>query len=339
MNLSRRTILKSAALGLGALGAGIATRAAGPFARVNTVLGPIKPDTLGVTLMHEHILVDFVGADRIAPGRYDAEEVIRTALRYLRKLRDAGCRTLVECTPAFLGRNPALLTRLSEASRLQIVTNTGIYGASADKYVPRFAFQETAEQLAARWTREAREGIPPTGVRPGFIKTGTDAGPLSPINERLISAAALTHLRTGLVIASHTGDGVAAMAQLAVLKKYAVPPSSWIWVHAQNERNREMHRRAAELGAWVEFDGISEQTLELHVELVMEMKRLRLLKRVLISQDAGWYHVGEAAGGSFRGYDFLFSRFLPRARKSGLEENDIRLLLVENPQRALTPLS
>ena len=69
------------------------------------------------------------------------------------------------------------------------------------------------------------------------------------------------------------------------------------------------------------------------------MKRLRLLNRVLVSQDAGWYHVGEVAGGSFRGYDFLFSRFLPRARKSGLEEKDIHLLLVENPQRALTPLS
>jgi predicted metal-dependent phosphotriesterase family hydrolase len=339
MSLSRRTILKGAALGLGVLGAEIATRATGPAARIKTVLGPIKPDSLGVTLMHEHILVDFVGADRIAPGRYDREEVIRTVLPHLQELRAAGCRTLVECTPAFLGRDPSLLTRLSEASSLQIVTNTGIYGASADKYVPRFAFQETAEQLAARWTREARKGIPPTGVRPGFIKTGTDAGPLSPINRRLVSAAALTHLRTGLVIASHTGDGVAAMAQLDVLKKYAVPLSSWIWVHAQNERDREMHRRAAEMGAWVEFDGISEQTLELHVELVMGMKRMGLLNRVLISQDAGWYHVGEPAGGSFRGYDFLFSRFILQARKSGLEENDIHLLLVENPQRALTPMS
>ena len=100
-----------------------------------------------------------------------------------------------------------------------------------------------------------------------------------------------------------------------------------------------MHQRAAKMGAWVEFDGISEQTLELHVELVMRMKRLRLLNRVLISQDAGWYHVGEAAGGNFRGYDFLFSTFLPRARKCGLEEKEIHLLLVENPQRALTPLS
>jgi len=339
MSLSRRTILKGAALGLGTLGAGLLPRAAGAVAGINTVLGPIPPETLGMTLMHEHILVDFVGADRIAPGRYDAAEVIRTVLPHLRKLRAAGCKTLVECTPAYLGRDPALLTQLSRGSSLQIITNTGFYGASADKYVPPFAFRETAEQLSARWTREARKGIPPSGVRPGFIKIGADAGPLSPINTKLVSAAAITHLRTGLVIASHTGDGVAAIAQLGVLKKYAVSPSAWIWVHAQNERDRALHRRAAEMGAWVEFDGISEQTMELHVELLMGMKRFQLLNRVLISQDAGWYHVGEPGGGSFRGYDFLFSSFLPLARKSGLDDKDIRLLLVENPQRALTPSS
>jgi len=37
-----------------------------------------------------------------------------------------------------------LLRRLSQASGLQMMTNTGLYGAAQNKYVPRFAYAETA---------------------------------------------------------------------------------------------------------------------------------------------------------------------------------------------------
>ena len=254
----------------------------------------------------------------------------------MKSVRALGGETLVECTPAYLGRDPGLLAQLSQASGLQIITNTGFYGAAGGKYVPRFAYSETAKEIAARWVGEFRDGIPPTGIRPGFIKIGVDAGPLSEINAKLVSAAALTHLQTGLVIASHTGDGVAAVAQLSLLKKHAVPPSAFIWVHAQDEKNTSLHRRAAAEGAWIEFDGISEESLSQNVAWVVEMKQAGYLQHVLISQDAGWYHVGEAGGGSFRGYDLLFTRFLPELRKAGLKESDVRTLIIDNPRRALT---
>jgi phosphotriesterase-related protein len=333
--MNRRDFLKSAVLVMGASKA-----LAGPLAsqaEVNTVLGPVPASSLGQTLMHEHVLVDFVGAEKIAPGRYDAQEVVRIVLPHLQEAKSLGCETLVECTPAYLGRDPRLLARLSQASGLHIITNTGFYGAAGGRYVPRLAYSETAEQLAARWTREFTDGIPPLGIPPGFIKTGVDAGPLSAINTKLLSAAALTHLRMGLVIASHTGDGIAAMAQLALLKKYGVPPSAFIWVHAQNEKDLSLHRRAAAEGAWVEFDGISEETLEKHKALVLEMRRAGFLHRVLLAQDAGWYHVGEPGGGSFRDYGLLFSRFLPELREAGLSPSEIQILIAQNPRQALLP--
>jgi phosphotriesterase-related protein len=235
-----------------------------------------------------------------------------------------------------MGRDPGLLAQLSQASGLQIITNAGFYGAAGGKYVPRFAYSETAKEIAGRWVGEFRNGIPATGIRPGFIKIGVDAGPLSEINAKLVSAAAITHLQTGLVIASHTGDGVAAAAQLSLLKRYAVPPSAFIWAHAQDEKNTSLHRRAAEEGAWIEFDGISEEGLSQNVASVVEMKQAGYLQHVLISQDAGWYHVRERGGGNFRGYDLLFARFLPELRKAGLKESDVRTLIIENPRRALT---
>jgi predicted metal-dependent phosphotriesterase family hydrolase len=311
-----------------------APRPAGP--RVNTVRGPVAPGDLGVTLMHEHVLVDFVGADKVSRGRYDADEVFRAALPHLLAVRAMGCRTLVECTPAWLGRDPALLRRLSAASRLHIVTNTGYYGAAEDKFVPPHAYTETADQLAARWTAELRDGIEGTGIRPGLLKIGVDKGALSAIDRKLIVAAARCHRQTGLLIGVHTGDGAAALDILETLKAEGVAPEAYLWIHAQNESDRSIHVKAAEAGAWVEFDGIGPHSLDGHVEAVTEMIRRGHLGRLLVSQDAGWYHVGEPGGGAYRGYTYLFETFLPALRQKGATEAQTRTLLVENPARALT---
>jgi predicted metal-dependent phosphotriesterase family hydrolase len=302
-----------------------------------TVLGPIVPVQLGRTLIHEHIMVDFIGADAIRPGRYDPEDVFLKALPHLRQVKSAGCNSLVDCTPAYIGRDPGLLRRLSQASGLQIVTNTGLYGAAHDKYVPKFGYAETAQQLAARWVKEFEDGIEPSGVRPGIIKIGVDSGPLSEIDAKLVKAAAITHQQTGLTIASHTGDGVAAMAQISTLKSHGVA-EGFVWVHAQNETDTQLHLRAADAGAWVEFDGVSSSTAEKHVELVLRMKQAGYLSRVLLSQDSGWYHVGEPGGGNFRPYDFLFREFLPLLGRRGVSETEIDTLMVHNPRTVLTRL-
>ena len=269
-------------------------------------------------------LVDFVGADKVSPQRYNAEEVFQTALPHLKSLRAAGCRTLVECTPAFIGRDVNLLKRLASASGLHIITNTGFYGAANDKYVPAIARQETAEQLAARWTREFQEGIDGTGIRPGIMKIGVDPGPLSEIDAKLVRAAAKTHLQTGLTIASHTGDGVAALEELEILKQEGVHPGAFIWVHAQSEGNVKHHLNAAEQGAWVEFDGISEASAEKHLQLVKGMFDQGFSNRLLISQDSGWYHVGEPKGGNYRSYTFVFANFIPLLRRAGISTEHVR---------------
>jgi len=327
--MNRRNFLEIVGVGLGAeLSAGVFSLPCAANARalpghVMTVLGPIAPGDLGQTLIHEHVMVDFIGAGKIARGRYNPEEVFLKALPRLCKVKSAGC-------------DPELLRRLSQASGLQIVTNTGFYGAAQDKYVPGFAYKESAAQLSARWIEEFENGIPPSGIRPGIIKIGVDAGPLSEIDAKLVEAAAATHQRTGLTIASHTGDGVAAMAQIAALTSRHVHPSAFIWVHAQNEPDKNLHLRAAGSAAWVEFDGISRATAAKHVDLVLTMKRAGHLDRVLLSQDSGWYHVGEPGGGDFRPYDFIFDGFLPLLRKAGISEQDVETLMVRNPRAVLT---
>ena len=301
---------------------------------IHTVRGPIDAGQMGVTLVHEHVLVDFVGAAKVARSRYDADEAFRTILPHLQDLQKRGCRTLLECTPAYLGRDPLLLRRLSEASGLHIVTNTGYYGAWQDLFLPPHAFTETARQLAARWTAEVRGGIEGTGVRPGFVKIGIDSGPLSDVDRKLVEAAALCHLDTGLAFAIHTSDDPPALEILDVLGRLGVPPSAWVWVHASREAKLSSRDWVARQGAWVELDKLAPETLDAHVEGVLDLAGRGLLDRVLVSQDAGWYHVGEAKGGEYRPYTFLFDAFVPALRARGLGEADIRTLLVENPARA-----
>lgn len=305
-------------------------------ARIMTVSGPIDAADLGVTLPHEHVLVDFVGADKVIPDRYDADEVFRTMLPHLERVRGAGCRSLMECTPAYLGRDPKLLVRLSKESGVQLLTNTGYYGAAGNKYLPAFARDASADELAARWLKEWEDGIDGTGVRPGFLKIGVDAGPLSELHRKLVRAAARTHRRSGLTIACHTGDGRAALDQLAVLKEEGVSPAAWVWVHANAERDPAVHLEAARAGGWVEFDGVSPQDGGRHAQLVLNLHRENLLGHVLISQDAGWYNVGTPAGGNVRPFDYLLTKFLPALKEAGLTDREVRRLTVDNPREAFT---
>lgn len=336
--MNRRRFIESLAAGgicQSLFGVSTPLSAQQPSGQVNTVLGAIPREKLGMTLMHEHVLVDFIGADKVSRERYNAEEVFKVALPFLRRVYALGCRSLVECTPAYLGRDPELLRRLSEASGLNILTNTGYYGASNDKYVPQHAFAATAEELAAGWIREFQDGIEGTRIRPGIMKISVDKGSLSEIDAKLVRAAALTHLKTGLTIASHTEDGTSALEELDLLNREGVAGSAFIWVHAHIEPQTEKQIKAAQRGAWIEYDGISEKSLEQHVKLVKLMIDAGLIHRTLISQDAGWYNVGEPGGGQYRSYDALFALFIPALRKSGVSEQQIRQLLIENPRKAL----
>jgi len=303
---------------------------------IMTVNGPITPDEMGVTLTHEHILVDFIGADSITYQRWDRLKVVDKALPYLKQIRDLGCQTFFECTPAYIGRDPILLKTLSDSSGLNILTNTGYYGASNNKYIPQHAYEETADQLASRWISEWENGIENTGIKPGFIKIGVMSGNLSDLHKKLVMAAARTHLKTGLTIASHTGPAIPAFEELEILQQEGVAPDAFVWVHAQSEKDLSYHIKAAIMGAWISLDGINDNNIEEYVKMIENLKSNELLNKVLLSHDAGWYRPGEENGGNYRGYATLFEKLIPALRNAQFTENEINQLMVKNPAEAFT---
>jgi len=303
-----------------------------------TVRGPIRSTQMGTTLSHEHVLANFQAlAEREKqPWTYDQDEVVKVVLPYLEQVKKLGCRTFIDCTAVALGRDPRLLRRLSEKTGLHIVTVTGNYAAVNAQFLPPYVFSDSVDALAQRWIREAKNGIDGTDIRPGLIKLGFNGGPLTETEQKIIRAASIAHQQTGLTIGAHTGPAVSAFAQLSMLEKTGVHPSAWIWIHAQNEPEHSQHVKAARMGAWVSFDGVSPATLGKHVELVKSMRNEGLLHCVLVSQDAGWYHVGQPHGGTFRTFETVFTEFIPAIRAAGFTEADIRTLFVDNPAKAFS---
>lgn len=310
-----------------------------------TVDGPLPVDSMGRSLIHEHVFLDWSPADSIDPAAWDTDAAYAVILPFLQEARRAGVQTILECTPNYLGRHPALLQRLATATGLHLLTNTGYYGARNDQHIPRHAFEESPEQLARRWTQEYENGISGTDVRPGFIKIGVDGdSTLSPIDEKLVRAAALTHLATGLTIVAHTGPDAPARQEVAILQKLGVSPEAWVWTHAQNGTSKT-HVELARQGAWISLDGLGwidpadhggdSSALFSYLDQIEHLKKNGLLPRTLLSHDAGWYTHGEADGGAFyKPYTPLFELVIPALRRRGFTEEDFRQLLEINPGNA-----
>ena len=301
-----------------------------------TVNGPIDPEKLGTTLPHEHFMVDFIGADSTGYFRWNKDRVIARVLPYLLEAKKAGVSTIVECTPAYLGRDPVLLLRLSRESGVNIITNTGYYGAIQNKALPKEAFTMSVDQMADVWIGEWQNGIESTGVRPGFIKIAVAGDSvLSPIHINLVRAAARTHLKTGLSINAHTGPQAPAKAEVQILKEEGVDPSAFIWTHAQGGSSTAQIELAKE-GCWISLDNVMSENIDQYVSMLIALKEQDLLHRVLISHDAGWYDVIDPQSVTYRGYTALFTDLKPALLGKGFTEDDWRLLTVTNPREAYT---
>jgi len=256
--------------------------------------------------------------------------------------KENGVKTIIEATPQWLGRDPMLLKSLSRVSGVNFITNTGYYGAQSNKFIPRSFFEMDARKIAGLWIEEYKNGIEGTGIKPGFIKIAVNPDDhLSPEHIKIIKAASIAHLETGLVIASHTGPDSPAFEQINILKQSGADPSAFIWVHAQRG-SIEGNIRAAREGTWISLDNIrirnnepgSPNSIEWYADRIARLKDEGLLEKVLISHDSGWYDPAKPHGGNFNGYNDIFDAFLPALKNKGFTDDDIDQILVKNPGMA-----
>jgi phosphotriesterase-related protein len=307
---------------------------------VQTVLGPIDPATLGVTLPHEHTQI----ALWQIPDRWDYWQLTRDApviLAELARFREAGGGAIVDLTPVGTGRDPLWLQGLAHASGLHVVMGCGWYRGA---YYPAEALidRRSVDALADELVREATEGVGSSGVRAGIIgEIGTDKPWLSAAEERVHRAAARAAKRTGLAITTHGVLSPVGLDQLTVFEEEGADPGRVIIGHADSWPHLDHHLAIVERGATVEFDflGMSFTPQERHgegriVELLTALLSRGHVDRILLSQDVCHDSQLSCYGGN--GYTYLADTFLPRLRSAGVSEIEIETMTVANPRRLLT---
>jgi len=288
-----------------------------------------------IWLSHEHILVDFIGADSIQPHTWNHDSIIKEVIPYLEELKEFNVNYFVDATPNYLGRDVILLEKIAKKTGVRIITNTGLYGARNNEFIPQYAHEMTAEDLAEMWINEYENGINKTSIKPGFIKISVDnSDSLDIMHQKLVKAAALTHLETGLTIASHTGNSKGLWPQLKILKENGVSPESFIWVHAQGEDNNNNYLKAAEMGCWISLDGIGWE-LEKHIEKILFAKRNGILDRILISHDSGWYDP-QKENQTIKPFTNIFKQLYPELKSHGFTDDEFKLLISINPSKAFS---
>jgi predicted metal-dependent phosphotriesterase family hydrolase len=310
------------------------------MAHVQTVLGPIDPATLGVTLPHEHTQIALWHIE----SRWDYWQLTRDAdliATELRAFRDAGGGTIVDLTLPGVGRDPAWLQGVARATGLNVVMGCGWYRTAY--YPPELLVdRRSVDSLADELVGEISAGAGDSGVRPGIIgEIGTDKPWISALEERVHRAAARAARRTGLALTTHAVLSPVGLDQLKIFEAEGADPTRVVIGHADSYPHLDHYLAIVERGASVEFDflGMSFTPAERLgegrvIELLCELLARGHVERVLLSQDV--CHDSQLSHYGGNGYTYLARTFLPRLREAGVSDAEIATMTVDNPRRLLT---
>jgi phosphotriesterase-related protein len=305
---------------------------------LQTIKGPIPVNDFGLILPHEHLFTDLRGPSTPGYAVAEIQDVLRKVSPFLKEAFSSGVTGLVECSTVGVGRNIQILKAISDTTPIHIIIPTGVY---REEYIPIKMKPMATEELGQQWIQELSEGIEGSEMRAGFIKISmSDDGPTK-LEERSLQAASIASQQTGVVVASHTANGIVFEKELESLNKAGLDPSRFIWVHANLESDSNKHAAAAKAGVYVEFDGVGAQwqSQEAMIKEVIHLLDAGYIDNILLSHDAGWYDPGSANGepeGGFRGYTALMDEFIPTLESRGVSKEEINQMTHDNPIRAFT---
>ena len=310
---------------------------------VNTVLGPIHEDELGVTAAHEHILWGPPGWEYDPEWWFNYPKVFSKCLGEINEYSKYGGKTIVDCSGIGMGRDIELYSMLSKFSGVNIVVGTGFWiGIGVYNY-----FQDKSiDYMEDLFVRELTQGIRDTGVKAGYIKVGNGNLEFSDWDERQYRAAARASKRTGSAIITH-GISLALQA-LEILESESLDLSRVIISHADAVPNFERDKAIATMGAWVSFDHcttLDTQTVqyysiadELRADMIKAFIEAGFLDQVIISADVNLFSLGWSRSSPLVGKATtadLLRRFPKKLKRIGIGEDIFWKIMTENPKKVL----
>jgi phosphotriesterase-related protein len=299
--------------------------------QLHTTLGPLPKERLGMILPHEHVFVDLRTPDQPGYGQASPEDVVALMAPQIEAIKAQGITALVECSTGGVGRRADIDLAVSRATNFPIVVPTGNY---REPWIPDWVRDASLDELERWMVRELEEGMDDTGVRAAWIKISAGDDGITPLEERILRAAARAGKATNAVIGSHTIKSRVVMDQLDIIEAEGYRAERFISIHTQAEPDFEMHRAVAARGAWIEYDHLGRELDDEVVALILRALEAGLGKQLLLSHDLGWYDPAQPGGGVPRPYTAMVERILPMLRSAGVDQATITLLTETNPFEA-----
>jgi phosphotriesterase-related protein len=339
--------------------------------RAQTVLGPIAAADMGITLPHEHLLLDFTLMFKDPEGereralahqpvrldnlgwvrrnfsssldnlRLDDENVARDELLLY---RDAGGRTVVDPTNRGLSRDPLALARVARATGLNIVMGSGYYVAASH---PPDMDAKTVDGIAREIVTDLTAGVNGTGVHAGFIGEIGTTWPWTANERKVVQAAVLAQRETGAPLMIHPGRQERLPLEIVdVVRREGGDLARTILCHIERTIvDPAVLLELAATGVYLEYDlfGLESSYYPYNPAFDMpndagRIRQIRFLiehghlTQVLMSHDIAYKHCLTRWGGY--GYHHLLVSVVPRLRLKGVDDKTIQTLLVDNPRRA-----
>ena len=338
--------------------------------KIQTVLGPIEPEALGRTLMHEHVLCDIRPPGTRADNDLGPEITLENVwqINYGRGLKRAGRKYMLDLED--IATREVAMMKHDGGDAIVELTCGGLSpdpgGPAAHRRRHRRAPDHGLRLLRQRLpgSEEPRphastispqemigqilHGAWGTDVRAGMIGEIGCQAPWTDTEKRVMQAALIAAAETGASINVHPGRDPDQPQEVADFIKAAGHPTERVVISHIDRTIFDEARllRLADSGVTIEFDLFGQEASYYglsDIDMPNDATRLKLIRalidhghldRVVISHDICYRTRLASFGG--HGYGHIFRNVVPMMKKRGYSEDEIDAILVRNPRRLLT---
>ena len=295
---------------------------------IRTVCGDIIPSELGVTMCHEHFIVD------LSVVRKDNESKIETVeevVPEIKKMMDLGVKSAIEVTTNDMYRDVIKLKEISEKTKLHIVAATGFY---LSEYHPEWLTSSTSEEIAKIMIDDLTNGIDGTDIKAGVIgEIASSPKEFVGQEKKVLIASAIAHKATGATITTHTGP-ITAKETVETLLQNGVEADKIVIGHQDLVNDTDYHLSILKYGVNIGFDTCGKIAYQLDETRAQNIKKLidnGYGDKIMLSNDISRRSYFISAG-KF-GYTAVMNRVIPLLKEYGVDDNSIKKLLIDNPAR------
>ncbi|WP_100010558.1 phosphotriesterase family protein [Lentibacillus sediminis] len=324
---------------------------------IRTFHGDIKPDELGLTYSHEHIVCRppyWVEKNEDDLLLDDKEKSKLDVLDF----KNLGGRAIVDATAIDYGRDVQAVKEISQETGITIIGTAGFNKSFLwSAAIPDRLKEATGEyqtfhewidassinELADFVIKEVEEGLEGTGVRGGQVKFGTGYNRISPLEEKTLRAVARAHHETKAPLHSHTEAGTMGFEQIELLRSEGINLEYISFGHMDRNPDPYYHEQIARTGALLSFDGISKIKYapeSTRIQCILELVKKGYEDQILISGDT-------ARKSYYKHYDYGLGlenilgkwvpRFIKEADQAGFDGKGlIDKFFIRNPARCFT---